>query len=86
MFLIDVVDVTPMDGHQLELTFKDGLKAVVDVDRIIQRFDGVFAPSRTPITSVWSASIRRSGQSCGPTGPTCARMCSIPMHPGNRLS
>ena len=48
MFLIDVVDVIPMDGHRLELTFKDGLKAVVDVDRIIQRFDGVFAPLKDP--------------------------------------
>ena len=49
MFLIDVVEVTPRDGHQLELTFKDGLKAVVDLDKVIQRFEGVFAPLNDPV-------------------------------------
>jgi Protein of unknown function (DUF2442) len=44
MFLIDVVDVKPLDGHKVELAFKDGLRAVVDLDRVIERFDGVFAP------------------------------------------
>ncbi|HLG16940.1 MAG TPA: DUF2442 domain-containing protein [Blastocatellia bacterium] len=48
MFLIDVVDVRPLDGHQLELTFKDGLKAVVDLDRVIRSFEGVFAPLKDP--------------------------------------
>jgi len=48
MFLIDVVEVTPLDGRRLELTFEDGLKAVVDLDRIIQPFDGVFAPLKDP--------------------------------------
>lgn len=48
MFLIDVVDVRPLDGHQLELTFKDGLKAVVDLDRVIRSFDGVFALLKDP--------------------------------------
>lgn len=44
MFLIDVVEVVPLAGHTLALTFKDGLKAVVDMDQVIQQFDGVFAP------------------------------------------
>ncbi len=48
MFLIDVVDAKPLDGHNLELTFKDGLKAVVDLDRVIRSFDGVFAPLNDP--------------------------------------
>lgn len=44
MFLIDVIDVRPLDGHKLELTFKDGLTATVDLDHVIRSFDGVFAP------------------------------------------
>lgn len=44
MFLIDVVDVRALDGHKLELTFKDGLTATVDRDHVIRSFDGVFAP------------------------------------------
>lgn len=48
MFLIDVVDVKPLEGHTLELTFKDGLRAVVDMDKVIERFDGVFAALKDP--------------------------------------
>jgi hypothetical protein len=48
MFLIDVVDVKPLDGHKVELTFQDGLNAVVDLDRVITRFDGVFSPLKDP--------------------------------------
>lgn len=44
MFLIDVEDVKPLEGHEVELSFKDGLRAVVDLDRVIDRFEGVFAP------------------------------------------
>jgi hypothetical protein len=44
MFLIDVVEAYALDGHKLELVFADGLRAVVDLDRVIPRFDGVFAP------------------------------------------
>ena len=44
MFLIDVVDVRPLDGHKVEITFKDGLTATVDLDRVIGSFEGVFAP------------------------------------------
>ena len=48
MFLIDVVDVRPLDGHKLELSFDDGLTAIVDLDRVISSFEGVFAPLRDP--------------------------------------
>lgn len=48
MFLIDVVDVKPLEGHNLELTFQDGLRAVVDMDQVIKRFDGVFASLNDP--------------------------------------
>ena len=44
MFLIDVIDVRALDGHKLELTFKDGLTATVDLDHVIRSFEGVFAP------------------------------------------
>jgi hypothetical protein len=48
MFMIDVVGVKPLDGHKLELTFQDGLNAVVDLDRVITRFEGIFAPLNDP--------------------------------------
>ncbi|MDZ4342650.1 MAG: DUF2442 domain-containing protein [Candidatus Binatia bacterium] len=48
MFLIDVVDVKPLDEKKLELLFADGLKAVVDMEKVIQTFDGVFAPLKDP--------------------------------------
>jgi hypothetical protein len=48
MFLIDVVDVQPLDGHKVELGFQDGLRAVVDLDRVIKQFDGVFEPLKDP--------------------------------------
>lgn len=46
MFLIDVTDVHPVEGHKLELTFADGLRAVVDMDRVLASYSGVFAPLR----------------------------------------
>ena len=48
MFMNDVVDVKPLTGHNVELTFSDGLTAIVDLDRVISRFDGVFAPLTDP--------------------------------------
>jgi hypothetical protein len=48
MFSIDVVEVRPLDGRRLQLTFQDGLTAEVDLDRIIKRFEGVFAPLTEP--------------------------------------
>lgn len=43
MFLIDVTGVRPLENRKLELIFADGLHAVVDMDRVIQRYSGIFA-------------------------------------------
>lgn len=48
MFMIDVVEVKYLEAHLLELIFEDGLKAVVDMDRIIGRYDGVFSQLQNP--------------------------------------
>jgi hypothetical protein len=48
MFMIDVVAVKYVEAHVLELIFDDGLVARVDMDRLIGRFDGVFAPLENP--------------------------------------
>jgi hypothetical protein len=48
MMLIDVIDAKPLDRRKLDLTFEDGLRAVVDLDRVIERFDSVFAPLKDP--------------------------------------
>jgi hypothetical protein len=44
MFMIDIARVRPLQARQLELTFADGLKGVVDLDQVISQFTGVFAP------------------------------------------
>ncbi len=46
MFMIDVTGVRHINGRQLELTFADGLKGVVDMDKVITQFTGVFEPLR----------------------------------------
>lgn len=43
MFMIDVIDVVPLAGRKLDLTFADGLHAVLDMDQVITSYTGVFA-------------------------------------------
>ncbi|WP_088889798.1 DUF2442 domain-containing protein [Leptolyngbya ohadii] len=43
----DVVDVEPLDGYHLRLTFEDGTSGVVDVARRIN-FTSVFQPLSDP--------------------------------------
>jgi hypothetical protein len=42
MFLIDVTDVIPIENRTFQLTFADGLQAVINMDEIIQSYTGVF--------------------------------------------
>ncbi len=44
MFLIDVITVNALAGRKLELTFEDGLHAVIEMDRVVKSYTGVFAP------------------------------------------
>lgn len=44
MFQIDVVSVRPMPGRRIDLTFADGLNAVVDMNNILKTYRGVFLP------------------------------------------
>lgn len=48
MFMQDVVAVKVLEAHKLELTFTDGLVGVVDLDRVLTRFDGIFEPLLDP--------------------------------------
>ena len=48
MFGIDVTEANALEGRKLHLRFKDGLEAVVNMDDVIERFDGVFAPLIDP--------------------------------------
>jgi len=48
MFMIDVVAVEFIEGHELEVSFEDGLTAKIDLDRVIGSFKGVFAPLLDP--------------------------------------
>ncbi len=42
MFLIDVTDVNPMENRKLQLTFADGLQAVINMDEVIRSYTGIF--------------------------------------------
>jgi len=44
MFLIDVTQVQALPERRLNLTFEDGLSAVVDMDAIVKTYRGVFLP------------------------------------------
>ncbi len=44
MFMIDITGVRHINGRQLELTFADGLKGVVDMKKVISQFTGIFEP------------------------------------------
>ncbi|MDP2751990.1 MAG: DUF2442 domain-containing protein [Rhodocyclaceae bacterium] len=43
MFLIDVTQVCPLENRKLELTFADGVHAVVDMNHVITSYTGIFA-------------------------------------------
>jgi hypothetical protein len=42
--MCDITGVIPLEGYKLRLRFEEGLAGVVNLDQIIERFDGVFAP------------------------------------------
>jgi len=44
MFLIDIITVRPLSNRQLELTFENGLCAIVEMDRVLKNYTGIFAP------------------------------------------
>ncbi len=44
MFLIDVTQVRPLSARRLDLTFADGLNAIVEMDAIVKTYRGVFSP------------------------------------------
>lgn len=41
---VDVVYVEPLSPRKLLLRFSDGVVATLDLDRIIEAYEGVFAP------------------------------------------
>jgi hypothetical protein len=44
MFLIDVTHVQPLPNRNLDLTFENGFHGIVEMDRIVKNYTGVFAP------------------------------------------
>ena len=46
MFNVDVAAAHALPGRRLELTFADGVQAVLHMDTLITRYEGVFAPLR----------------------------------------
>ncbi len=44
MFLIDVTHVQPLPNRNLDLTFEDGFHGIVEMDRVVKNYTGVFAP------------------------------------------
>jgi hypothetical protein len=44
MFLIDVTSVRPLPNRNLDLTFENGVHGIVEMDRVVKNYTGVFAP------------------------------------------
>ena len=44
MFLFDIIAVRPLPNRQLELTFENGLRTIVEMDRVLNSYTGIFAP------------------------------------------
>jgi hypothetical protein len=43
MFFIDVTYVRPLENRKLHVTFADGLQSIVEMDRVIASYTGIFA-------------------------------------------
>jgi uncharacterized protein DUF2442 len=65
--LVDVVEVTPLDGYRLCLRFEDGTQGEVDVAQMVP-FQGVFAPLRDRAEFVKVRINADLGTICWPTG------------------
>ena len=77
MFLIDVTEVRALENRNLDLTFADGLHAVVAMDQVIEHYSGVFAAlmddsffRQVRVTVSWAPSS-------GPAAPTYVRTFCI---------
>ena len=44
MFNVDVSKAHPLPGRRLHLIFSDGVEAVLELDGVVRRYEGVFAP------------------------------------------
>jgi hypothetical protein len=45
MFGVDVTNVQPLQGRRLQVTFSDGITAVLEMDQVLKRgYRGVFSP------------------------------------------
>ncbi|OIQ72608.1 hypothetical protein GALL_457670 [mine drainage metagenome] len=44
MFLIDVTRVQALPNRNLDLTFENGFHGIVEMDRVVKNYTGVFAP------------------------------------------
>ena len=44
MFNVDVSKVHPLPSRRLHLIFSDGVEAVLDLDGVVRRYEGVCAP------------------------------------------
>lgn len=42
--MIDIITVRPLPNRTLELTFENGLRAIVEMDRVLHNYTGIFSP------------------------------------------
>jgi hypothetical protein len=47
--LRDVVEVRPLDGYRVFLEFDNGVQGELDLEPLLDPFDGVFEPLRDPV-------------------------------------
>ncbi len=48
MFLIDITAASPLPNRRLDLTFADGIHAIVDMNNVIKEYTGIFAALLEP--------------------------------------
>ncbi len=70
--LKDIIDVKPLNNHQLYLKFEDNQEGVIDISRIIS-FTGIFAPLKelnyfqtVKINPEWGTVYRDNGADLDP--------------------
>jgi len=49
MFLIDVIRVQPLPNPNLQLTFENGFQGIVEMDRIVKKYNGVLGEKGTTV-------------------------------------
>ena len=86
MFLIDIISARPVQSRQLELTFENGLRAIVAMDSGVKTYTGIFAPL---LEDSYFQQVKVNSELGTIVWPNGADVCPdvlYQLHQGSRLS